>query len=91
VYNHTARGKLNGGIGTRAMLNVAVSEDGRDWKPVVTLEKLTQKAPDNADRRHWGEFSYPAVIQAEDGHVHISYTYNREGIKHVVLDPGQLR
>ena len=91
VYNHTARGQLNGGIGTRAMLNAAISTDGKDWKPVVTLEKLTQKAPAGADRRHWGEFSYPAVIQAEDGRVHISYTYNREGIKHVVLDPGQLR
>lgn len=91
VYNHTVRGELHGGIGTRAMLNVAISQDGRDWKPVATLEKLTQKAPASADRRHWGEFSYPAVIQAENGRVYISYTYNREGIKHVVLDPGKLR
>lgn len=91
VYNHTSRQDFHGGIGTRALLNVAVSEDGKDWEPVVTLERLTEKAPAGADRRHWGEFSYPAVIQAEDGRVHISYTYNREGIKHVVLDPGWLR
>ena len=90
VYNHSSRNELNGTIGTRALLNVAISNDGEHWKPVVTLEKLTEKAPLGTDRRHWGEFSYPAVIQANDGRVHISYTYNREGVKHVVLDPKQL-
>ena len=90
VYNHTTRKHYNGGIGSRAMLNVAISNDGENWKPVVTLEKLTEKAPAGVDRRHWGEFSYPAVIQAGDGRVHISYTYNREGVKHAVLDPRKL-
>ena len=90
VYNHTSRGNFNGVIGTRAMLNVAISENGKDWKPVATLEKLTEKAAPGADRRHWGEFSYPAVIQTGDGMVHVSYTYNREGVKHVVLDPRKL-
>ena len=90
VYNHTTRKEFNGGIGSRAMLNVAISNDGENWKPVVTLEKLTEKAPTGVDRRHWGEFSYPAVIQAGDGRVHISYTYNREGVKHAVLDPRKL-
>lgn len=90
VYNHSSRNELTGTIGTRALLNVAISNDGEHWKPVVTLEKLTEKAPPGTDRRHWGEFSYPAVIQAKDGRVHISYTYNREGVKHAVLDSKQL-
>ena len=90
VYNHTTRKQLNGGIGSRAMLNVAISNDGENWEPVVTLEKLTKKAPNGVDRRHWGEFSYPAVIQAGDGRVHISYTYPREGVTHAVLDPRKL-
>ena len=34
VYNHTVRSGRN-----RAMLNVALSADGRDWTPVLTLEK----------------------------------------------------
>jgi len=62
----------------RSPLNVAVSPDGKQWNVALALE--TQP----------GEYSYPAVIQAADGRVHITYTYRRKSIKHVVLDPTQL-
>jgi predicted neuraminidase len=76
VYNHTVR---NGEFpSNRDMLNVAISKNGIDWKPVLTLEKEK------------GEFSYPAMIQAEDGKVHITYTWNRKSVKHVVLDPAEI-
>ena len=62
----------------RSPLNVAISRDGRSWQTVVALETKP------------GEFSYPAVIQSADGLVHITYTWNREAIARVVLDPAKL-
>jgi len=69
IYNHIIKG--------RNKLNVAISEDGIEWKAAALLENEPEK----------GEFSYPAVIQTSDGLVHITYTWNRKLIKHVVIDP----
>jgi hypothetical protein len=38
-----------------------------------------------------GEYSYPAVIQTRDGMVHVTYTWKRLRVKHVVVDPGKLQ
>ncbi len=61
----------------RNVLNAAISDDGLTWKAAVLLENESDKS----------EFSYPAVIQTSDGLVHITYTWNRKLIKHVVIDP----
>lgn len=58
----------------RSRLYVAISEDGITWKNIFALEEMNK-----------GEFSYPAVIQTEDGKVHITYTADRKNIRHVVL------
>jgi predicted neuraminidase len=63
----------------RTPLNVAISRDGRTWQMAHTLESEP------------GEYSYPAVIQTSDGLVHITYTWRRLRIKHIVLDPSALK
>ena len=40
--------------------------------------------------REPGEFSYPAVIQSADGLVHVTYTWKRQRVKHVAIDPTRL-
>ena len=70
VYNHTET--------DRSPLNVALSENAKDWSAAEILENQA------------GEYSYPAVIQSSDGLVHITYTWRREKIKHVVLDVSKI-
>jgi predicted neuraminidase len=63
----------------RSPLNVAVSADSNEWNPALVLENQP------------GEYSYPAVIQSADGLVHITYTWQRKRIRHVVVDPAKIK
>ncbi|MCR9199182.1 MAG: exo-alpha-sialidase [Planctomycetaceae bacterium] len=74
VYNPLPAG--DSGWGRRSILRLAVSADGRQWTKLCDLEKQEK-----------GEFSYPAMVQAADGLIHISYTWKRERVKHLVMDP----
>ncbi len=74
IYNHTTREE-----GNRNILNLAVSKDGLNWDAVMVLENEPKS-----------EFSYPAIIQTSDGMVHITYTWKRQRVKHVVIDPAKL-
>jgi predicted neuraminidase len=63
----------------RTPLAVLVSDDnGATWPRRVDLET----AP--------GEYSYPSVIQAEDGRVHVVATHQRVQIFHYVLESDEL-
>lgn len=63
----------------RTPLNVGLSTDGKTWANVLALETDA------------GEYSYPAVVQTADGKVHITYTWKRQKVRHVVLDPAKLK
>lgn len=59
----------------RNKLALAASVDGKNWKDLLILEDQEK-----------GEFSYPALIQGNDGKVYITYTYNRKQIKYAIVE-----
>lgn len=69
---------------TRARLSLYVSDDeGKTWKWKHLLED-----------REKGGYSYPALIQSDNGIIHITYSFHpenrRKTIKHVQLKPESL-
>lgn len=79
VYNHVKppEGEAKG---ARTPLNVAVSKDGKKWYAALILEDSSIS-----------QYSYPAVICSTDGMVHIIYTWRRERMKYVKVDPRKLK
>ncbi len=57
----------------RTPLNLAVSTDGEHFRMWKTLEETP------------GEYSYPALVQASNGDLLMTYTWNRKTIKYVRL------
>ncbi len=79
VYNPTGKN-----WGDRVPLSIAISSDGKKWNRILDLEPLTEKTDKEGE-----EYSYPTMIQAADGLIHIVYTWNRKTVKYVVLDPAK--
>jgi predicted neuraminidase len=70
IYNPSTRG--------RNPLSLAVSHDGgATWAEFIEVERL--------EEGQRGELSYPAIIQAENGDLHMTYTWLRQRIRHAVL------
>lgn len=80
VYNHSGH-RASEPKGDRFPLDVAISTNGLQWRRVLTLESEPVVSG----------YAYPAVIQASDGRVHVTYTAGRKSIKHVVLDAAKLK
>jgi predicted neuraminidase len=78
VYNHVLPPGTES-KGPRTPLNVAVSKDGKTWYASLILEDSPIS-----------QYSYPSVIQGKDGMVHIVYTWRRQKIKYVKVDPSKL-
>jgi predicted neuraminidase len=76
VYNPSAADADPKSWGERRPLVVSESADGGAWRTVVTLEAKPNRQG----------YAYPAIIQARDGRVHVTYTWNRARIKHAVLE-----
>jgi alpha-L-rhamnosidase len=74
TYNHVPTSE--GSKGGRCFLNAAVSNDGVAWSAALVVGICDG-----------GQFSYPAVIQSRDGLVHITHTWHRDTIAHIVVNP----
>ncbi len=79
-----SRGRIliafNDSVVGRDNLRLAVSDDrGVSWTRVATIEE----APD-------GSFSYPDLVRARDGSIHLVYTWRRKRIAHAVLNEAWL-
>ena len=72
VYNHADN---------RSQLNVAVTKDGKKWQAVLKLED--DKTVEG--KKAYG--AYPGAILGSDGLVHIVYTWKRDRINYVSIDP----
>lgn len=80
VYNHVLPpADAKNGKGARTPLNVAWSKDGKTWYAALMLEDSPIS-----------QYSYPSIIQSSDGMVHIVYTWRRQKIKYVKVDPKKL-
>lgn len=71
----------------RYRLGLFLSDDeGQSWKWKTYLENKGKEQ---------GGYSYPCLIQAQDGLLHITYSYHadkrRKSIKYVVVDPKNIR
>ena len=80
VYNHSTRDDDSCGRKGRGILTLAETKDGVNWNAAAVLEFRTGAV----------QYSYPAMIRTRDGLVHITYSWHRKFIKHVVIDPDKL-
>jgi predicted neuraminidase len=61
----------------RSPLTVAISRDkGTSWTRALELENEVGQ-----------EFSYPAIIEDSEGMIQITYTWKRQKIRHLTIDP----
>lgn len=81
IYNPTKKN-----WGNRVPLSIGISTDGQNWKRVLDVEPLRESTDEENE-----EYSYPTVIQAPDGMVHMVYTWNRKTVKYLMLDPNKLK
>jgi predicted neuraminidase len=79
VYNHARNAAGDWRVG-RDTIAIAISADGQNWQKGCLIE--TEPG---------AEFSYPSVLQTGDGLLHVTYTWKRNRIRHVILDPALLK
>jgi hypothetical protein len=70
----------------RSPLVIALSDDGGQTWPA---SRVLMQHDDNATQI--GEYSYPALVQTNDGRIHVAFTVDRIAIKYVRFDEEWVR
>lgn len=65
--------------GPRTPLDIAVSDDGDNWRHLLTLEDSPIS-----------QYSYPAIIQGRDGSLHCVYTWRRQRVAYKKINVGDM-
>lgn len=74
-------GVINNSFINRNNLTIVMSSNrGRTWKPLKILDKTPHE-----------EFSYPSINRSSKGSYHITYTYKRKRIKHIIFNEAWIR
>lgn len=71
----------NPGSGRQALQLHVSADEGKSWRLAREVERA-----DDED----AEFSYPALLLARDGRIHLAWTWRRQGIKHAVFSEAWL-
>jgi alpha-L-rhamnosidase len=66
--------------GVRTPVDIAWSPDGQKWQHVICLEESPVR-----------QYSYPSIIQGRDGMLHCVYTWRRQRVKYVKINPLNLK
>lgn len=66
--------------GVRTPCSIALSEDGINWRHVLTLEDSPIS-----------QYSYPAIIQGKDGKLHCLYTWRRQRVAYKQINLNLLK
>lgn len=74
----------NPGSGRASLLLYLSRDQGLNWQALGPVET----GPEQDGREP--EFSYPSLIQAKNGDIHLSYTWQRQGIRHATFSPSWL-
>lgn len=75
----------------RAPLSLAWSDDkGKSWRHRILEDGDGYCLTNNSEQKLNRELSYPSIALSPEGTVHIAFTYWRQKIKYVELDPAVL-
>lgn len=75
------------GVPRNPLVIASSTDGGMTWSREITVESdATLRSKHDEKGSFIGDYSYPSILQTRDGRLHITYSYLRDYIKHVILE-----